>query len=415
MAGNEMYGFVGVLSSCRAIGRGMSDQCMHHAYGENRYMRNKHVKGFAFAVAAVLGLAACGGSDNTATTDAPLETAPDTVAPAVELKVAVVYIGVPGDAGWTYQHDQGIAELEAELGITVTRVENIPEGAESTATFDKLARDGYNLIFGTSFGYMDPMLETAAKYPDVCFEHVAGYKTAPNMGTYFGALSDASYLSGIAAGAASESGKIGYVAAFPIPQVVRDLNAYTLGARSVNPDATVQVTWTSTWFDPAKEKEAAQSLLQAGVDVLGMTQDTTATGEAAKEAGAKWVGMYSDTKAGDFPDTWLTAPVWDWGPYYIMAARSVMDSTCLVDQYYGNMADGTVRLGVFGSSVSADTQALIAEKLAAIIDGSFSVFTGPITDNTGKEQIAAGAVAPLEDLLSMQYLVEGVIGEVPAG
>jgi basic membrane protein A len=379
-------------------------------------MRNKHVKGFALAVVAVLGLAACGGSDNTVTTEAPTDTAtPDTVAPTTELKVAVVYIGVPGDAGWTYQHDQGIGELEAALGITVTRLENIPEGAEATATYDKLARDGYNLIFGTSFGYMDPMVETAAKYPDVCFEHNSGYKTSTNLGTYFGANSDASYLSGIAAGAASPSGKIGYVAAFPIPEVVRNLNAYTLGARTVNPKATVQVTWTSTWFDPAKEKEAAQSLLDAGVDVLGMYQDSTATGEAAKEAGAKWTGNDSDTKAGDFPDTWLTGPVWEWGPYYIQTAQSVLDGTCPVDQFYGNMADGTVRLGVFGSSVSAETKALIATAQAAIIDGSFSVFTGPINDNTGKEQIVAGAVAPLGDLLGMQYLVDGVIGVIPAG
>lgn len=379
-------------------------------------MRNKHVKEFALAVAIALGLAACGSSDNTSTTDAPIDTAaPDTVAPTADLKVAVVYIGVPGDAGWTYQHDQGIAELEAALGITVTRLENIPEGAEATATYDKLARDGYNLIFGTSFGYMDPMVETAAKYPDVCFEHNSGYKTSTNLGTYFGANSDASYLSGIAAGAASASGKIGFVAAFPIPEVVRNINAYTLGARSVNPDATVQVTWTSTWFDPAKEKEAAQSLLDAGVDVLGMYQDSTATGEAAKEAGAKWTGNDSDTKAGDFPDTWLTAPVWEWGPYYIQTAESMIAGVCPVDQFYGDMADGTVRLGVFGSSVSAETQATIAAAQASIIDGSFSVFTGPIKDNTGTEQIAAGAVAPLGDLLGMQYLVEGVIGEIPAG
>ncbi len=373
-------------------------------------MKMKHLKGIALAAAAVVGLAACGGSSSST----------DTTAAAggdySNLKVAVVYIGVPGDAGYTYQHDQGIAELEAELGITVTRLENIPEGAESAATFDQLASEGYNLIFGTSFGYMDPMIETAAKYPNVCFEHATGYKTAPNMGTYFGAAEEARYLSGIAAGAASKSGKLGYVAAFPIPEVVRGLNAFTLGARSVNPKATVQVAWTSTWFDPAKEKEAAQSLLQAGADVLGMHQDSTATGEAAMEAGAKWVGYNSDTKAGDFPDTWLTAPIWDWGPYYIKAAKSLAAGTCLAGdsgQYYGNMADGTVKLGTFGSSVSAETQALIAEKAAAIIDGSFAPFTGPIKDNTGKEVIAAGVVAPLGDLLGMQYLVEGVIGEIP--
>lgn len=377
-------------------------------------MRKNHIKGLAFAVTAILGLAACGSSSDTATTEpAPTDTATgDTVAPATDLKVAVVYIGVPGDAGWTYQHDQGIAELEAELGITVTRLESIPEGADATAAFDKLAADGYNLIFGTSFGYMDPMLEVAAKYPSACFAHASGFKTAPNMGTYFGALDEASYLSGIAAGAASKSGKIGYVAAFPIPEVVRALNAYTLGAQLVNPKATVQVTWTSTWFDPAKEKEAAQSLLQAGVDVLGMYQDSTATGEAAKEAGAKWTGNDSDTKAGDFPDTWLTAPVWNWGPYYIAAGKSMLEGKCLVDQYYGSMADGMVKLGVFGSSVSEETRALIATKQAGIIDGSFAVFTGPIKDNTGKEQIAAGVVAPLGDLLGQQYLVAGVIGKI---
>ena len=374
-------------------------------------MKMKHLKGIALAAAAVVGLAACGGSSSSTDT-----TAAAAGGDYSNLKVAVVYIGVPGDAGYTYQHDQGIKELENELGITVTRLENIPEGAESAATFDQLASEGYNLIFGTSFGYMDPMLETAAKYPNVCFEHATGYKTAPNMGTYFGAAEEARYLSGIAAGAASKSGKLGYVAAFPIPEVVRGLNAFTLGARSVNPKATVQVAWTSTWFDPAKEKEAAQSLLQAGADVLGMHQDSTATGEAAKEAGAKWVGYNSDTKAGDFPDTWLTAPIWDWGPYYIKAAKSLAAGTCLAGdsgQYYGNMADGTVKLGTFGSSVSAETQALIAEKTAAIIDGSFAPFTGPIKDNTGKEVIAAGTVAPLGDLLGMQYLVEGVIGEIP--
>ncbi len=367
-------------------------------------MRNKYVKGFALAVAAITGLAACGGDSDSAST-----------VPATDIQVAVVYIGTPGDAGWTYQHDQGIAELEAALGITVTRLENIPEGAVATATFDKLARDGYDIIFGTSFGYMDPMLETAGKYPDVCFQHNSGYKTAANMGTYFGAGYEGFYLSGIAAGAASASGKIGMVAAFPIPEVISSVNAYTLGARSVNPNATVQVTWTSTWYDPAKEKLAAQSLLQLGVDVVGMYQDSTATGEAAKEAGAKWTGNDSDTKAGDFPDTWLTSQVWEWGNYYITATQSIIDGTCLTDPFYGNMADGTVRLGVFGSSVSEETRALIAEKQAAIIDGSFEPFTGPINDNTGKEQVASGASASHPDILGMMYLVDGVIGEIPAG
>jgi len=302
-------------------------------------------------------------------------------------------------------------QMESELGIEVTRLENIPEGAEATATFDQLARDGYNLIIGTSFGYMDPMLETAGKYPDACFQHASGYKTAENMGNFFGAMEEARYLSGIAAAKASPTGKLGYVAAFPIPEVIRGINAFTLGARSVNPDATVQVAWTSTWFDPAVEKEAAESLLQAGADVLAMHQDTTATGEAAKEAGAKWVGYNSDTMAAEFEGTWLTGPVWNWGPHYVEMAKAVAAGTCQTEPYYGNMADGMITLGVFGSDVDQETQDLIAEKAAAIIDGSLLPFTGPINDNTGTERIAAGASASLGDLLGQDYFVEGVIGK----
>jgi basic membrane protein A len=375
-------------------------------------MRNKHIKGFALAAAAVLGLAACGGSSSSDSTTAPAETsAPADGEDYSNLKVAVVYIGVPGDEGWTYQHELGIQQLESELGIQVTRLENIPEGAESTATFDQLARDGFNLIIGTSFGYMDPMLETAGKYPDACFQHASGYKSAENMGNFFGAMEEARYLSGIAAAKASASGKLGYVAAFPIPEVIRGINAFTLGARSVNPSATVQVSWTSTWFDPAVEKEAAESLLQAGVDVLGMHQDTTATGEAAQEAGAKWVGYNSDTMADKFEGTWLTGPVWDWGPRYVEMAKAVAAGTCLTEPYYGNMADGMITLGVFGVDVDDDTQALIAETAAAIIDGSFAPFTGPIKDQSGMERIGAGVTATLGELLGQDYFVEGVIGK----
>jgi basic membrane protein A len=376
-------------------------------------MRKKHIKGMALAAAAVLGLAACGGdSSTTEETTAPEETTEVTEGEDYSnLKVAVVYIGVPGDEGWTYQHEIGIQQLESELGIEVTRLENIPEGAESTATFDQLARDGYNLIIGTSFGYMDPMLETAGKYPDACFQHASGYKTAENMGNFFGAMEEARYLSGIAAAKASPTGKLGYVAAFPIPEVIRGINAFTLGARSVNPEATVQVAWTSTWFDPAVEKEAAESLLQAGADVLGMHQDTTATGEAAQEAGAKWVGYNSDTMADKFEGTWLTGPVWDWGPHYVEMAKAVAAGTCLTEPYYGNMADGMITLGTFGIDVDEETQALIAEKAAAIIDGSFAPFTGPIKDNEGTERIAEGVTATLGELLGQDYFVEGVIGK----
>ena len=381
-------------------------------------MKRRKVLVAAFAAAAMIVAAACGGDDAateevTEDTEATEEATEETMAPTEDysmVKAAVVYITTPGDMGWSYMHDQGIATMESELGIEVTRLELIPEGAEATATFDKLARDGYNLIMGTSFGYMDPMLEVAAKYPNVCFQHASGYKTADNMGNYFGAMEEARYLSGIAAGSASKSGKLGYVAAFPIPEVIRGINAFTLGARSVNPAATVQVAWTSTWYDPAKEKEAAQSLLAAGADVLAQHQDSTATGEAAKEAGAKWVGYNSDVAAADFPDNWLTSPKWNWGPHYVKLGKDVAAGKCDNSPYYGTMADGMITLGAYGSSVSQETQDLIAEKAAAIIDGSLKPFTGPIKDNEGKEQIAAGASAALGDLLGQSYLVEGVIG-----
>ncbi|MDQ3538520.1 MAG: BMP family ABC transporter substrate-binding protein [Actinomycetota bacterium] len=330
------------------------------------------------------------------------------------LKVAFVYVGPVGDAGWTYRHDVGRQDLEEALGdrVETTFVESVPEGPQSERTFEDLARQGNKLIFGTSFGYMDPMMAVAEKFPDVVFEHATGFKTAENLGTYFGAAEEGRYLEGMAAGAASESGKLGYVAAFPIPEVLRGINAYTLGARSVNPDATVRVVWTSTWFGPEIEKQAAESLLDAGVDVVGQHQDTPAPGEAAQAAGAKWTGYNSDME--EFaPEAWLTATQWDWGPHYIDTAEKVLDGSWESSQYYGNMADGLVTLAPFGESVGDDIKTQIEERMAALRDGEFAPFTGPINDQSGEERVAEGEQAPLEDLLSMDYFVEGVDGEIP--
>jgi basic membrane protein A len=385
-------------------------------------MKMKHIKGFALAAVAAMTLAACGGSDDAAT---DTTVAAEAGADYSSLKVAVVYIGVPDDKGWTYQHEQGILALESELGIEVKRVENVPEGDEAEAVMEELAAGGYNLIFATSFGYGTPMARVATKHPEGCFQWATGAKfllTAEmggeyatfdeipaNLGTYFGAAEEARYLSGIAAGKASPTGKLGYVAAFPIPEVIRGINAFTLGAQSVNPDATVQVSWTKTWFDPTIEKEASESLLDAGVDVLAQHQDTTAAGVAAEARGAKWVGYNSDVKEAA-PAAWLTAPTWNWGPFYVQTAKAVAGGTCPSDEYYGSMADGMVTLGSFGDSVDADTQALIAEKAAAIIDGSFAPFQGPVTDQDGNEVVAADTRPELLDLLGMSYFVKGVIG-----
>ncbi len=330
------------------------------------------------------------------------------------LKVAFVYIGPVGDAGWTKKHDDGRQYLEETLGkkVEVTYLESVPEGAKSEQTFEKLARDGYGLIFGTSFGYGDAMLKVAKKYPNVKFEWATGYKTAANLGTYFGAAEEARYLSGIAAGAASKTGKIGYVAAFPIPEVLRGINAFTLGAQSVNPAATVQVVWTSTWFGPDKEKQAAESLRDAGADVLSMHQDSPATGQVAEAAGLKWVG-YNDNLERFAPNAWLTGAVWNWGPYYVATAQAVIDGKWKADQYYGTIADGLVGLAPFGTSVTAETQAQIAAKQVEIKAGTFKPFTGPIEDQAGKVIVPAGETASLVDLLGTDYLVKGVIGEIP--
>ena len=354
----------------------------------------------AVAATASLLVAACGGSDSSSdTTSAPATT--------TDVKVAVVYLGVPDDKGWTYQHEQGILQLEKDLGIEVKRIENIADNADSEKTFEQLASEGYNLIYATSFGYGSPMANVAVKHPEVRFQWATGAKflltkdgggafadfaaLPANLGTYFGAAEEARYLSGMAAGKATKNNKLGYVAAFPIPEVIRGINAFTLGAQSVNPKATVQVSWTKTWFDPTIEKQAAESLLDAGVDVLAQHQDTTAAGVAAEAKGAKWVGYNSDVKEAA-PAAWLTAPTWNWGPYY------------------GSMADGMVTLGSFGESVDADTQSAITAKGEEIIAGSFAPFTGPISDQDGKEVLAAGEKAELGALLSMSYFVKGVIG-----
>ena len=386
----------------------------------------KFIKIATVATAAALIFAAC-GSDSAS--DTTMAGATDTTmageTPATDVKVAVVYLGVPDDKGWTYQHEQGILQLETDLGVEVKRIENIADNADSEKTFEQLASEGYDVIYATSFGYGSPMANVAAKYPDVCFQWATGAKflltkdgggafadfaaLPANLGTYFGAAEEARYLSGIAAGKATKNNKLGYVAAFPIPEVIRGINAFTLGAQSVNPEVTVQVAWTKTWFDPTVEKQAAESLLDAGVDVLGQHQDTTAAGVAAEAKGAKWVGYNSDVKEAA-PAAWLTAPTWNWGPYYTKTTKAVADGACPADEYYGTMADGMVTLASFGDSVDADTQASITAKGEEIIAGTFAPFTGPISDQDGKEVIASGVKAELGELLSMSYFVKGVIG-----
>jgi len=329
---------------------------------------------------------------------------------------AFIYIGEPGDAGWTWAHDQGRQAAETATGATTITFENIPEGSPE---FDQAVRDaiadGADVIFATSFGYIDAMEALSAEFPDVAFDHATGYKSNDtNFGNYFGRIYQARYLTGLAAGEASASGNIGYVAAFPIPEVIRGINAFTLGVRAANPDATVTVNWTSTWFDPAVEGDSAQALLDGGADVIAMHQDSTAAGEAAEAAGARWVSYNSDMSAFA-PTAYIASAIWDWGPYYASTIEKVAAGEYNGGAYWGGMDDGIVQIGSLASDVSDDTKARIADLTEQMIAGTWDPFTGPVNDQNGAEVIAAGDVPNDGDLLGMFYFVEGVIGEIPEG
>lgn len=363
----------------------------------------------ALFAALALVVSACGGDDASSSDTTPGGDGGATV------KAAWVYVGPINDGGWTQAHNAGREAVEAELGdaVETTFKENVPEGPQATQVIEDLIKDGNQIIFATSFGYGEALAELSAKYPDVRFEHATGVDTGENLSTYFGASEDTIYLTGIAAGEASESGTIGFVAPFPIPEVIRHINAFTLGAQVSNPDATVKVVWTNTWFDPTVERQAAESLVQAGVDVLASGQDSPATGEAAQAAEIPFVGYDSDQSA-NFPDIWLTASLYNWGPYYTERVQAVADDTWETGSYYGGIADGFVSLAPFGSLVSAETEALIEEKLAALESGEFYEFTGPLTDQAGEVRVADGVKLELGEILSMDWFVAGVDGD-PAG
>jgi basic membrane protein A len=357
--------------------------------------------GFAITLAATLALGACG----TSSTSTGSSSTPSVI------KAAWIYVGPTTDHGWTQAHDDGRKFVEQQLGgsVQTTFKENVPEGPQVAQVVEGLIRDGNKIIFGTSFGFQDALYSEALLHPDVKFEQATGTKTATNMGEYFGAAEDADYLTGMALGAASKKGKIGFVAPFPIPEVIREINAITLGAQATHPGATVQVVWTNTWFDPTKEKQAAQSLLSVGVDALGQGQDSPATGDAAKAVNIPWSGYDSD-QSSYAPDIWLTGTVYHWGQYYANRVKAAMNGTWKSDNYYGSIADGLVGLAPFGKSVPASVQSQITAKMDALKNGSFYEFTGPLTDQTGATKVAAGTKLTVTDLYAIDWFVKGVIG-----
>ena len=333
------------------------------------------------------------------------------VAQAKELKdmqVGFVYVSPVGDAGWSYAHDQGRQALEA-LGVKTFFQEAVQEGPGAEAVIMNMARKGYDVIFTTSFGYMDPTVKVAKDFPKTVFMHCSGFKTAPNVGTYFGRMYQARYLSGMVAGKMSKGGKLGYVAAFPIPEVIRGINAFTQGVRAVNPKAEVRVVWTKTWYDPATEKEAAKGLLDVGCDVIAQHQDSPGPQEAAQERGVYSVGYNSDMSKFA-PKAHLTAPVWNWSVFYTDVLKKVAAGTWKSEQTWWGMDTGIVGLSHYGPMVPADVRALVDAKRADIAAKKWDVFTGPIKDQSGKERVAAGQVMADKDMLSFDWFVEGVVG-----
>jgi len=327
------------------------------------------------------------------------------------IKAAWIYVGPHNDAGWSQAHDMGRLYVQKQLGskVQTTYKENIANGPQLERTVASLVNDGNKIIFGTSFGFFSKKL--AAKYPNVLFEQATGTDIAKNLSEYFGAGEDSIYLSGMAAGAATKNGKIGYIVPFAIPEVIRHANAFVLGAQAVNPKVQVKLIWTNAWFDPAKEKKAAESLVTSwGADVLGQNVDSPAAGQYAQSKGIPWVGY--DANAKKFaPTSWLTAAVYNWGPYYLSRVKAAIDGTWKSGFYYGSIKDGFTDLAPYGPKVSAKTKSMIAAKRAAIVKGTFNPFRGPLYDQSGKLMVAKGkTLKVLPDLYAMNWLVKGAVG-----
>ena len=362
----------------------------------------------ASLLAGAMLVGACGKADDKSSDSGSDKSSGPT-------KAAWIYVGPTNDGGWTTAHDNGRKAVEAALGTKVktTFKENVPEGPEVAQVIEDLVKDGNKIIFATSFGFGDAMIAASKKHPDVHFEHATGIKPLDNMGIYFGAGEQSLYLSGMAAGEATKSGTIGFVAPFPIPEVIRHINAYALGVQSVNPTAKVKVVWVNSWFDPAKERQSAESLIAGGADVIASGGDSPAPGEAAKAGKVAWTGYDSD-QSKNFPDEWLTAAVYDWGPYYTKQVQATIDGTWKPGAYYGNIADKFTDIAPYGKRVSAETQAKIDAKKAEIVDGKFDIFAGPIVDQAGAEKVPAGKSMDFGEQMSIQWFVKGVDGEIPA-
>ena len=382
-------------------------------------------------LAAIGALAGCSKEEKTTTTTAPAGTTTTTTtstttvtaasAPATAasgpLKIAFAYVGPVGDGGWTFAHDNGRKAVEKEFGdkVQTSFVEKVPEAADAERVFRDMASQGNKLIFGTTFGYMEPMLKVANDLKDVKFEHATGYKSADNMRTYDTRTYEGAYMAGVIAGGMTKTNTLGVVGSIPIPEVIRNINSFTMGALSVNPKVKTKVVWVNEWFNPPKETEAAQSLLNGGADVLMQNTDSSAVLQTAEKAGKYAFGWDSDMTAYG-PNAHLGSSQINWGPYYIKATRDVLDGTWKTgpDTWWG-VKEGAIDLVSISPKVPADLKAKLDTVRAGLKDGSFAIWKGPIVDSDGKEVVAKDVVADDKFMKGINFYVKGVEGKVPGG
>ncbi len=330
-------------------------------------------------------------------------------------KVGFIYVGPIGDGGWTYQHDQGRLALEAEFGDAIETVyqESVPEGADAVRAMTQMALGGADLIYATSFGYMDQVLEVAAKFPKVKFEHATGFKRADNVSTYSARFYEGRAVQGTIAGRMTKSNKIGYIASFPIPEVIRGINSAYIHARKVNPDIEFSVVWVYTWFDPAKEADAAKALIEQGADVILQHTDSTAPQAAAEKAGNVYTFGQASDMAQYAPKPRLSSIIDNWAPYYIERTKAVMDGTWTSVDTWDGIGKGMVGIGEISSAVPADVKAEAEAVRDAIANGSYHPFTGPLNKQDGSVWLKEGETADDGTLAGMGFYVEGLTGDIP--
>ena len=373
----------------------------------------------AALAAAASALVACGKKDEpapTAAAPAPAPAAASAPAPAKAdpLKIAFAYVGPVGDGGWTFAHDNARKALEKEYGdkIVTSFVESVPESADAERVIRDMAGQGNKLIFGTTFGYMEPMLKVAADHPDVKFEHATGYKTAENMRTYDSRTYEGAYMAGVIAGKMTQSNTLGVVASIPIPEVVRNINSFTLGAQSTNPKITTKVVWVNEWFNPPKETEAATALINGGADILFQNTDSSAVLQTAEKMGKRGFGWDSDMTAYG-PKAHLGSAIIDWAPYYIKTVGEVLDGNWSTGQTWWGVKEGAIDLVSLAADVPEEAKKALDDVKAGLKAGSYNIWKGPISDNTGKEVLAKDAVADDKFLGGINFFVKGVEGKVP--